>query len=83
MSLHHSTEIHRTIIERLPRVTGRDLAYWLTCLDLGPGLLRFGERVSWLRDAHELPHGYAAAIVHEADLRRAELRMAPRPLATS
>jgi hypothetical protein len=43
-------------------------------LDSGPGLLRFEERVTWLRDEHSIPHGYARAIVHEHDLRRGALR---------
>jgi hypothetical protein len=44
------------------------------CLDDGPTLLRFDERVTWLRDEHSLPHGYARAIVHEHDKRRAANR---------
>jgi hypothetical protein len=43
-------------------------------LESGPGLLRFEERVSWLRDEHNLPHGFASAIVHEQDLRRGAQR---------
>ncbi|WP_235608746.1 DUF4287 domain-containing protein, partial [Frankia casuarinae] len=43
-------------------------------LDDGPGLLRFAERVNWLRAEHDLPHCYAAALVHEADLRRRAIR---------
>ena len=28
----------------------------------------------WLRDEHNIPHGYAAAIVHEQELRRRAIR---------
>ena len=53
-------------------VTGRDLIHGLSLSD-GPGLLRFEERVGWLRDEHGIPHGYASAIVHEQELRRRAL----------
>jgi hypothetical protein len=46
----------------------------MTCLNDGPALLRFEERVNWLADEHGLPHGYARAIVHEHDKRRAAAR---------
>ncbi len=71
MSLHHSEETHQTLLARIPEVTGRQLPEWFAFLDAGPGLVRFDERVSWLRDEHELPRGYAQAIVHEHDRRRA------------
>ncbi len=74
MSVHHSEQTHQTLISRMPEVTGQSISHWLGCLDCGPGLLRFEERVSWLRDEHSIPHGYASAIVHEADLRRGALR---------
>jgi hypothetical protein len=67
---HHSAKTHEILVSRIPQVTGRDLPHWLECLDNGPGLLRFEERVNWLQDEHALPHGYATAIVHEQDLRR-------------
>lgn len=76
MSLHHSPETHKSLISRVPKVTGRDLDHWFECLEGGPGLLRFEERVNWLRDEHDLPHGYATAIVQEAALRRRTLRTA-------
>lgn len=41
----------------------------------GPSLLRFEDRVSWLRGAHELAYGHAKAILHEYDLRRAARRL--------
>ena len=74
MSVHHSEQTHQTLISRMPDVTGQSISHWLDCLDCGPGLLRFEERVSWLRDEHSIPHGYASAVVHEADLRRGALR---------
>jgi hypothetical protein len=74
MSLHHSSETHKTLIDRVPSVTGSDLPTWFGRLESGPGLLRFEERVTWLRDEHSLPHAFASAIVHEQDLRRGALR---------
>jgi hypothetical protein len=76
MSLHHSSETHQSLLARIPEVTGRELADWLHTLDDGPGLIRFDERVNWLRDEHALPAGYARAIVHEHELRRAAQRAA-------
>jgi hypothetical protein len=70
----HSEQTHQTLISRTPEITGQAVSHWLGCLDSGPGLLRFEERVSWLRDEHSIPHGYARAIVHEHDLRRGALR---------
>ena len=71
MAQHHSDETHQQLVLRIPETTGRPLSEWMTCLEAGPSLLRFEERVSWLRDEHQLSHGYATAIVHEHDLRRA------------
>lgn len=71
MSQPHSEETHQSLLARLPEVTGRDLPSWFEALEAGPGLVRFDERVNWLRDEHELPHGYARAIVHEHERRRA------------
>jgi Domain of unknown function (DUF4287) len=76
MSLHHSEATHEQLIARVPQVTGRDLPEWFTALDDGPGLLRFDERVNWLRDEHSIPHGHATAIVHEFDKRRGARRQA-------
>ncbi|MBX6389108.1 MAG: DUF4287 domain-containing protein [Frankia sp.] len=75
MSLYRSAQTHHTLIERLPKITGHDVEHWLRRLDEGPSLLRFTERVNWMRDQYDLPHCYAAALVHEADLRRAALRV--------
>jgi hypothetical protein len=74
MSLHHSEATHQQLIERVPVATGRGLPEWFACLDDGPGLLRFEERVNWLRDEHGLAHGHATAIVHEFDKRRGARR---------
>jgi len=74
MSMPHSAETHQSLLARIPEVTGRDLPSWLACLSDGPALLRFEERVNWLADEHGLPHGYARAIVHEHDRRRAAAR---------
>lgn len=70
MSLHHSRETHQNLLERIPEVTGRQLPHWFAALDNGPALLRFEERVTWLKDEHDLPHGYATALVHEHDKKR-------------
>jgi hypothetical protein len=72
MALHHSEETHRQLVERIPSATGRDLKEWFGHLDDGPGMLRFDERVSWLRDEFGLAHGHATAIVHEHNLRKAQ-----------
>ncbi len=71
MSLHHSEETHRNLVARVPEATGRDLPEWFKALDAGPSLLRFEDRVRWLRLEHNLSHGHATAIVHEHDLRKA------------
>jgi hypothetical protein len=72
MSLHHSEETHQQLVARVPQATGRDLPEWFRALEDGPALLRFEERVNWLRDEHGIAHGHATAIVHEHDLRRAQ-----------
>src|SRR3954463_11548864 len=77
MSMPQSEETHQSLLARIPEVTGRDVPAWLECLSNGPGLVRFEERVNWLADEHDLPHGYARAIVHEHDKRRAAVRAPP------
>jgi len=74
MSMPQSEETHQSLLAKIPEATGRDVASWLHSLEQGPALLRFEERVNWLRDEHNLPHGYARAIVHEHDKRRAASR---------
>lgn len=71
MSLHHSEETHRNLLLRLPDATGRALTDWFREVDSGPALLRFDERVAWLRAEYNLPHGFATAIIHEHAVRRA------------
>ncbi len=71
MSLHHSLATHQSLLGRIPEVTGRQIPEWFASIDAGPALLRFEERVAWLKDEHELPHGYATALVYEHDQRRA------------
>ncbi len=74
MSLHHSEATHQQLLERVPQATGRDLSQWFQALEDGPSLLRFDERVNWLRAEHNIAHGHATAIVHEHDIRRAQRR---------
>ncbi|MDP9398609.1 MAG: DUF4287 domain-containing protein [Actinomycetota bacterium] len=71
MSLHHSEETHQQLVARVPQATGRGLRDWFRELEDGPGLLRFEERVNWLRVEHGIAHGHATAIVHEHDKVRA------------
>jgi hypothetical protein len=72
MSLHHSEETHQLLLSRIPAATGRPLTEWFGHLEDGPGLLRFDERVQWLREEFDLSHGHATAIVHEHDLQKAQ-----------
>lgn len=67
----HSHATHEQLVRRIPEITGRPLDDWLDCLQDGPGLVRSEERARWLRTQHDLSYGYAAAIVHEQNLRRA------------
>lgn len=72
-----SEETHRNLLSRIPQCTGRQVGDWLHNLDDGPALARFDERVNWLRGEHpELSYGYAKALVHEYDLRRAARKLA-------
>jgi hypothetical protein len=70
MTLNHSAETHQALLDRLPTATGRPLADWYQALEQGPTLLRFDERVNWLRDEYGISHGFATAIVHEYDVKR-------------
>ena len=74
MSLNHSAETHQQLLDRVTKSTGRDVTEWFKELEAGPSLMRFDERVNWLRDEHSLSHGHASAIVHEYDLRRSARR---------
>ncbi|MFJ3903379.1 DUF4287 domain-containing protein [Streptomyces sp. NPDC090025] len=75
MSHTFSEETHRNLLARIPGCTGREVSDWLRAVDEGPSLIRFDEKVSWLRGAHGLAYGHAKAIIHEHDLRRAARRM--------
>ena len=68
---HFSEETHRNLLDRIPSCTGREVSDWLRAVADGPSVLRFDEKVSWLRSEHELSYGHAKALVHEYDLRRA------------
>ncbi|MGH3322256.1 MAG: DUF4287 domain-containing protein [Streptosporangiaceae bacterium] len=76
MCMHHSQETHRNLVARIPKVTGRELPEWFVCIERGPAFLRMEERVNWLADEHDLPHGFASVIVHEHERRRATTRLA-------
>ncbi|MBP0457391.1 DUF4287 domain-containing protein [Streptomyces montanisoli] len=75
MSLVFSEETHRNMLSHIPQCTGREVSEWLRALDDGPALVRFEEKVSWLRGEHDLSYGHAKAIVHEYELRRAARRL--------
>jgi hypothetical protein len=75
MTLHHSEQTHRQLVDRIPAATGRQMSEWFAVLEAGPALSRFDERVTWLRGEHELSHGQATAIVHEYDMTRAARKL--------
>ncbi len=70
MTVHHSEDTHRNLVERIPQVTGRGLPEWFHEIEQGPSFLRLDERVNWLSDEHAIPHSYASAIVREHEKRR-------------
>jgi hypothetical protein len=70
MSLTHTPDMHRGLVTRIPFVTGCELAEWFTRLEAGPAFLRREERANWLADEHGICDRYAAAIVHEYEMRR-------------
>jgi hypothetical protein len=70
MTVNSSDETHRNLVARVPQVTGRGLSDWFHEIENGPSFSRFDERVNWLRDEHELPAGYANAIVREHEKHR-------------
>ncbi|MEZ5115271.1 MAG: DUF4287 domain-containing protein [Candidatus Nanopelagicales bacterium] len=76
MTLHHSEETHRQLVDRVPGATGRELQEWFRILEEGPAFSRFDERVHWLQDDYALSHGQATAIVHEYDKTRAARKLA-------
>ena len=71
MTLHHSEETHQLLVDRIPEATGRSMTEWFQVVEDGPSFSRFDEKVHWLQDEHDLAHGYATAIVHEYDKKRA------------
>lgn len=73
--LNHSETTHQALVERIPLQTGRSVHDWLRTLTDGPAFSRFEDKVAWLRSEHELPHGLATAIAHEADLARGARRL--------
>ncbi|MER8045374.1 DUF4287 domain-containing protein [Streptomyces sp. NPDC094032] len=75
MSHTFSEETHRNLLARIPQRTGREISEWLKTVEDGPSLLRFEDKVTWLRGAHGLAYGHAKAIIREYDLRRAARRM--------
>jgi hypothetical protein len=75
VSLMYSAETHQNLLSRIPAVTGRPLNEWLQAVADGPSLLRCEEKIDWLRREYGISYGYAKALVHEADLRRAAARM--------
>jgi hypothetical protein len=70
LSLFHSPDMHKSLIARIPFVTGCDLPEWFRHLESGPAFLRCDERANWLADEHGISDGYATAIVHEYEVRR-------------
>jgi hypothetical protein len=70
MSLTHTPDMHKSLIARIPLQTGRELAEWFSHLESGPAFLRREERANWLADEHGICDRYAAAIVHEYEIRR-------------
>ncbi len=76
MTLHHSEDTHRQLVDRIPGATGRELKDWFRILDDGPAFSRFDEKVTWLRDEYGLSHGQGTAIVHEADMAKAARKLA-------
>ncbi len=73
--LRHSEQTHQQLVDRLPTATGRELKEWMRDLEDGPAFSRFDEKVTWLQDEHGLSHGFATAIVHEANLARAQRKL--------
>jgi Domain of unknown function (DUF4287) len=70
MSLMHSPDTHKSLIARIPSVTGRTLSEWFTHVESGPAFFRRGERANWLADEHGICDHYAAAIVREYEIQR-------------
>lgn len=54
-----------TMMENLQKNTGKSLDEWKR-IALGAGFHKHGEMVKYLKEAHQLGHGYANFIVHKA-----------------
>lgn len=54
-----------TMIENLQKNTGKSLDEWKQ-IALGAGFQKHGEMVKYLKEEHQLGHGYANFIVHKA-----------------
>jgi len=70
MSLTHSPDTHKSLIARIPFVTGRSLSEWFGHLESGPAFFRREERSNWLADEHGICDRYAVAIVREYEIQR-------------
>jgi hypothetical protein len=70
MSLTHSPDTHKSLIARIPSVTGRTLSEWFAHLESGPAFFRREERANWLADEHGICDRYAVAIVREYEIQR-------------
>ncbi|HZG07282.1 MAG TPA: DUF4287 domain-containing protein [Streptomyces sp.] len=64
-------EIHRNLLSRIPRCTGREVSDWLRTVADGPSFHRPEDTASWLRREHHLAYGHAKALAREYELRRA------------
>jgi hypothetical protein len=70
MSLMHSPDTHKSLVARIPSVTGRPMSEWFTHLESGPAFFRREERANWLADEHGICDRYAVAIVREYEIQR-------------
>ena len=70
MSLMHSPDTHKSLIARIPSVTGQTLSEWFRHVESGPAFFRREERANWLADEHGICDHYAVAIVREYEIQR-------------
>jgi hypothetical protein len=57
-------QMTQTMIDNMPAKTGKSLAQWLTILNKA-GLVKHGRIVSFLKENHDVTHGFANLIAHE------------------
>ena len=69
-TLTHSPNLHKSLIARIPAVTGVGLTEWFVRLESSPPFLRREAQAHWLADEAGISCGYAYAIVHEYEMRR-------------